>query len=164
MFIKKTDIRTLLTHIVEQYQIRTGENNNTLSVDTDLTGDDCYLMTDETKLNQIISNLVNNALKFTRNGKIVIACRRNEDELRFSVSDTGAGIPEELHGIIFERFRQGTKDATGEYGGSGLGLFIVKSYTELLGGTIDLESSPGKGSVFNVTIPLKQAGMQQAEQ
>ncbi|TVR72192.1 MAG: PAS domain S-box protein [Marinilabiliales bacterium] len=156
LLFKKTGIRTLLTRIIEQYQIQALENNNNLSLDIELTGSDQYLMTDETKLNQIICNLLNNALKFTRNGKIVVACRGEMDQLRLSVSDTGVGIPEELHGVIFDRFRQGTKDATGEYGGSGLGLFIAKSYAELLGGTIDLESSPGEGSVFIVTIPLKQ--------
>ena len=117
------------------------------------------IYTDKTKLTQIISNLLANALKFTHHGSIEFGYNlitdNNEQFLLFYVRDTGIGIPGEMHDKIFERFRQATDDINKLYGGTGLGLAISKSFVELLGGNIKVHSEVGKGSEFTFTIPYK---------
>ena len=108
---------------------------------------------DPGRLRQILVNLGTNAVKFTDSGKITIqACMENEDErnvtLRFSVSDTGIGIPEDRKDILFSPFTQVDGSTTRKYGGTGLGLAISKQLAELMGGRIGVESQEGKGSTF----------------
>jgi len=110
--------------------------------------------TDTVKLNQILTNLISNALKNTTKGSIEIGSMLNDDNnLLFYVRDTGIGISRENHEIIFDRFRQIDTTLTRTQGGTGLGLAITKAYVELLDGKIWLESEPGKGSTFFFTIP-----------
>jgi PAS domain S-box-containing protein len=114
---------------------------------------------DPTRFTQIINNLAGNAIKFTSAGSIKVsaeAVKEKEDKIfiKIRVSDTGIGIPADKHQFIFERFNQASGDTTRKYGGTGLGLSIVKSLVELQGGTITLESSPGKGSVFTIVLPF----------
>ena len=112
---------------------------------------------DQIRLNQILSNLLSNALKFTNQGGITVFIRELEREagkakLEFSVRDTGIGIPKEKHDSIFESFTQASPDTTRHYGGSGLGLAICKKLIELQGGTITVQSDPGAGSAFTFNI------------
>jgi PAS domain S-box-containing protein len=114
---------------------------------------------DPIRLNQILSNLLSNALKFTNQGGIKVNVRElerkgNQSSLEFSVQDTGIGIPKERHNAIFDSFTQASADTTRNYGGTGLGLAICKKLIELQGGTIMLESEPGLGSTFTFTINL----------
>jgi CheY-like chemotaxis protein len=114
---------------------------------------------DPIRLNQILSNLLSNALKFTNQGGIKVNVRElertgNQSNLEFSVQDTGIGIPKERHNAIFDSFTQASADTTRNYGGTGLGLAICKKLIELQGGTIMLESEPGLGSTFTFTINL----------
>jgi signal transduction histidine kinase len=113
--------------------------------------------TDRTKLAQIITNLIKNALKFTgKEGSIEIGCRiNNQSFLQFYVKDNGPGIRKELQDKIFDRFRQGDVSQTEIHEGVGLGLSISKAFVELLGGEIGLESEPDKGSNFFFTIPYE---------
>jgi CheY-like chemotaxis protein len=120
------------------------------------SGREIVFKTDKTKLTQILSNLLNNALKFTREGFIRFGCRPEKELLRFYVEDSGIGIHPEHISKIFERFYQVESNLSREYGGTGLGLSISKAYAEMLGGKIWAESVPGKGSVFYVTIPFHQ--------
>ncbi|MBP1671631.1 MAG: hybrid sensor histidine kinase/response regulator [Bacteroidetes bacterium] len=113
------------------------------------------IYTDRTKITQILTNLLNNALRFTSDGFIEFGYRHKENNLEFFVKDSGIGIKPEFHKKIFERFTQAEISISEKYGGTGLGLAISKSFTELLGGKIWLESEPGKGSVFYFTIPIK---------
>ncbi len=110
---------------------------------------------DDQKLRQILQNLINNAIKFTPRGTVTISARHNPEaetvELR--VADTGIGIPKEKLPIIFERFRQVDSSESRSYGGVGLGLYIAKQFTGMLGGEIHVDSEPGKGSTFTVTLP-----------
>jgi signal transduction histidine kinase len=99
-------------------------------------------------------NLLDNAIKFTKEGFIEIGIKTTRDFVQFQVKDTGIGIPKEFHDTIFERFRQVESANTRKYGGNGLGLAISKSLIELLGGTIWTESEEGKGSAFYFTIPI----------
>ena len=114
------------------------------------------IVTDTVKLKQILINLISNAFKFTDTGSVEAGCKINDkDEFEFYVSDTGIGIPFDKQKDIFERFTQLNYGNNKWYGGSGLGLSIVKGLVNLLGGDIRLESGPGKGSVFSFTIRCK---------
>ncbi len=112
--------------------------------------------TDETKLKQIIVNLITNALKFTDRGFVAFGYSVNREKgcLEFKVEDSGMGISENYLKVIFERFRRIEGDATLDLSGLGLGLSITKAYVEMLGGEIKVESTLGLGSVFSFTIPL----------
>jgi CheY-like chemotaxis protein/anti-sigma regulatory factor (Ser/Thr protein kinase) len=105
------------------------------------------------RLETILSNLIRNAIKFTNEGsvRIEILCGEAEHWL-LKVSDTGIGIPNDKHEIIFESFTQASPDTTRHFGGTGLGLAICKKLVELQGGTLDLESEPGKGSAFRFVL------------
>jgi len=113
------------------------------------------IRTDRTRLRQIVINLVSNAIKFTEHGRVEIVLRYLKDRglLEVEVIDTGIGIASEHKKILFERFTQADTSSTRQYGGTGLGLTITKRLVEMLDGTISLESEPGKGSTFRVTIP-----------
>ncbi|HPR32148.1 MAG TPA: PAS domain S-box protein [Prolixibacteraceae bacterium] len=112
--------------------------------------------TDKHKLDAILTNLLNNAVKYTQEGTIELGYTSAQDELNIYVRDTGIGIPPEKQESIFDRFIQADITITRPQEGTGLGLAIVKAYIEMLGGTIRVESEPGKGSAFFVTIPCRQ--------
>jgi signal transduction histidine kinase len=122
--------------------------------------------TDRGKLRHIFENLINNAVKFTDQGTVTISARylANKKIMELTFADTGMGIPKDLLPTVFERFRQVDSSDTRAHGGVGLGLYIVKSYADLLGGTIHVESRVGHGSTFTVRIPYqshKSASMHQ---
>ena len=127
-----------------------------LICETGLSDSDDFILTDSTKLNQILSNLMNNALKFTDKGHIKLHYELKDNFLEFCVSDTGIGILHENHNRIFNRFYQVDSEVTRLYEGTGLGLSISKAYVELLGGRIWVTSEPGKGTSFFFTIPYKK--------
>jgi two-component system sensor histidine kinase ChiS len=115
---------------------------------------------DKLRLNQILLNLVSNAVKFTAEGTITLKAEvRDEypDRMYVSVSDTGIGIPLDKMDTIFDRFRQADSSTAREYGGTGLGLAITKQLVEMHGGTIAIESKQGVGSTFYFTLPLFEA-------
>ena len=113
-----------------------------------------YCLADENRLQQILQNLVANAIKFTKEGKVSIDAMVVEDMLVTSITDTGIGIDKEKQDVIFREFEQGDGSIAREYGGTGLGLSITKYLVELHGGSIGVVSEPEKGSVFSFTIPL----------
>ena len=109
--------------------------------------------TDPGKLKVVLKNLIGNAVKFTKAGGITVAARPHQGGVELRVTDTGIGIPQEELRVIFEPFRQIEDSATRQYGGTGLGLYIVKRLLEVLGGTITVESENGRGSTFRVWLP-----------
>ncbi|MCK5564313.1 MAG: response regulator, partial [Planctomycetes bacterium] len=115
------------------------------------------IKTDPTRLHQCLVNLINNAVKFTQNGHVhtFVSFHKSQKKhwLRFRVEDTGIGIEESMCKNIFESFSQADSSTTRKFGGTGLGLAITKSLTELLGGSINVSSKSGKGSVFTIEIP-----------
>ena len=124
--------------------------------------------TDKMRLEQILKNLLSNALKFTSKGAVTLqvsAVAQDASLVRFAVRDTGIGIPAEKQQVIFEAFKQADGSTRRKYGGTGLGLSISRELTKLLGGEIRLESEPGHGSEFVVTIPLHpQEGKEQVQE
>ena len=119
-----------------------------------------FLVGDMSRLRQILSNLVNNAIKFTEEGEIFVSVERTAEhngvqELTFSVRDSGIGIPKEKIGILFEAFTQADAFAMRRYGCTGLGLAIAKHMIGLMGGRIWVESTLGKGSTFYFTVNLR---------
>jgi PAS domain S-box-containing protein len=118
-----------------------------------LTGQEAIIETDKFKLDAILTNLINNSLKFTENGFVRFGNYREENRLVFYVEDTGIGIPREKMEAVFNRFVQVDSQYTRPYEGSGLGLSIVKGYIDTFGGEIYVESEPGRGSRFTFKIP-----------
>ncbi|MET0281576.1 MAG: HAMP domain-containing sensor histidine kinase [Steroidobacteraceae bacterium] len=116
------------------------------------------LYTDDKKLAQILRNFISNALKFTPSGQVIVsAVMHGEQHVRFSVRDTGIGIPQELLSTLFEDFVQVDTPLQKRLRGTGLGLSLCKRFAELLGGTVGVTSVLGEGSEFHVTLPLKLA-------
>jgi len=110
--------------------------------------------TDSIKLTSILTNLIDNAIKFTNKGSVELGIRMIGQNIEFSVNDTGIGIPKSRQQAIFERFSQGDNSSTRQFEGSGLGVTIAKAYVEGMGGTIGVESEEGIGSRFYFTIPV----------
>jgi signal transduction histidine kinase len=113
--------------------------------------------TDADKLRHILQNLISNAIKYTGTGKVSISAHYlpEESSVQFTVADTGRGIPKDSLPFIFDMFRQVGGAQTSTSGGVGLGLHIAKKFAELLNGKVEVESEPGKGSIFTVTIPCE---------
>ncbi len=142
------------------FSIKAKENKIPLCLRTGLEDKESSILIDETKLNKIISNLLENALKYTNSGFIefgynIVKKMQNLSQIEIYVKDTGIGIVPEKQEMIFVRFSQGEKQLSKYSSGLGLGLSIAKENAELLGGKITLKSEKGKGTTFFVTIPYK---------
>ena len=147
------NLKLLLENIQNSLRELAQQNNNKYIVEIDETIPD-NLIGDPTKLSQIFINLINNALKFTQNGEVKVIAKLMElgeenCSIYFKIVDTGIGIPEDKQETIFDSFSQGSIEINRKYGGTGLGLNIVKKLIDILGGQIRLESKVGKGSTFS---------------
>ncbi|MGL5111169.1 MAG: ATP-binding protein [Flavobacterium sp.] len=154
-------LKDLLSNIQSSLNKFALTNNNEFILDFD-EKIPLYLIGDPTKLSQVFLNLINNALKFTHNGKVTISAHlleKNNDttKINFQIIDTGIGIPEEKLELVFENFSQGSVEINRKYGGTGLGLTIVKKLVKVLGGKIKLVSEEGKGATFSFALPFKIA-------
>ena len=153
----EVNLEEFLDDLKLNYALASGKE---LNIVWDYPPDLPALNTDSDKLKHVLQNLINNAIKFTDKGSVTISAhasplapQASERWVELKVSDTGVGIADENLSIIFERFRQVDSSETRKYGGVGIGLYIAKQFTQLLGGRIEAESEPGKGSIFTVTMP-----------
>ena len=150
-------LRELVSDTVEIASIRAKEKG--LAIRTDISPDvPDAILGDPTRLRQILINLIGNATKFTDKGEVsvCVVCENNSADsvaLRFSVTDTGIGIPVEKQAALFQKFMQVDSTTTRKYGGTGLGLAICRQLVEMMGGRIWVESVAGKGSTFHFTLP-----------
>jgi PAS domain S-box-containing protein len=149
------NLNTMLKRLYDQFSYKTVPHKISLSLKTPLSLMDSEIITDNIKLVQVLSNLINNAFKFTVKGKISFGYDLKDGFLEFFVKDTGIGIPEEHLSKIFNRFYQVDNAISRQYSGTGLGLSISKAYVELMGGRMWVTSKPGEGTEFKFTIPFK---------
>lgn len=145
-------VSKLIAEIQKEFTYKAAEKGIELRLDS-LNPPTLIIDSDETKIRQIIVNLISNALKFTHSGYIELGVRVFDHQVCFQVKDTGIGIPAEFRQQIFERFRQIESSYNRKYGGNGLGLAISKSLVELLGGKIWMESEINRGTTFYFTVP-----------
>lgn len=150
---KETDINELIDSLYSFFKDRANVRNIKFTINNRLLDDNPVLLTDKTKLRQILINLISNAIKFTETGSVGIEYFINDKFVEFHVTDTGIGIAENMHHIIFERFRRIEKVYTKNTGGTGLGFSLSKSFVEFLGGQISVVSEEGEGADFCFTIP-----------
>jgi PAS domain S-box-containing protein len=156
--ISETSVNRLLHELYAFFKPQAENRGLQLNCSTGLKDRDCIIETDSTKLNQVMTNLIQNALKFTAEGHIDFGCTKKGTMIEFYVEDTGIGIPPELQSRVFDRFRQLDNSLTRNHEGSGLGLCISKVYVEMLGGSIHAESGSGSGSRFIFTLPYNPPG------
>ena len=150
------NVNFTLNSVFNQFLLKAEEKKIKLVCETGLTDSEASVITDNTRLTQVLTNLISNALKFTDKGFVKAEYKVKENFLEFCVSDTGIGIPQEFYYKIFDRFYQVQNIISRIYEGTGLGLAISKAYVELMGGKIWLSSEPGKGTSFYFTIPYER--------
>lgn len=150
------NLNSLLDELHSKYSIKLQNKGIHLIIKTELEDIDSYIETDENKLVQILSNLIENAMKFTQEGAIEFGYFLSKNQLKFYVKDSGVGIENEEQKKIFNRFTQGKLEQTHNHG-VGLGLSIVKGLIKILGGKLWVDSTKGKGSIFYFKIPYKKA-------
>ena len=151
------DITKLVSEIELMFNQRASEKNVALYIEIEKSIPHA-LMLDETRVRQILFNLIGNAIKFTEKGSVIITldktnCTKEQLDLIISIEDTGIGIPKEQQELIFEAFSQQEGQIEKKYGGTGLGLTISKKLVEAMGGSITLTSEVGKGSTFKIVLP-----------
>jgi hypothetical protein len=151
--IKETNINEKIEFTYKFFKPEVEIKGLQFLVKNSLPSKEVIIKTDNEKVYGILTNLIKNAIKFTFEGSIEFGYEKKGKYLEFFVKDTGVGIPKNQMELIFERFRQGSESHNRGYEGSGLGLCIAKSYVEMLGGKIWVESEEGKGSTFYFTIP-----------
>ena len=151
--LTEVNLNSTLRSLNDQFSIYGKQNFVSIHLKTTLSDNDSIIVTDNTKLVQVLSNLINNAIKFTKNGQVDFGYSLKDKFIEFFVCDTGIGIPPDYHSRIFDRFFQVDSAVSRQYSGTGLGLSICKGYVELLGGDIKVESELGKGALFLFTIP-----------
>jgi PAS domain S-box-containing protein len=159
----ESNIVDLLEYIHTFFKPEAEAKGIRLSVSNKLTHREATFITDREKLYAILTNLVKNAIKYSDRGEIELGCSRKVGIVEIYVRDTGIGIPQDRQQAIFERFIQADIDDKMARQGAGLGLAISKAYAEMMGGGIRVESEPGKGSVFFLTLPFKTSADEQSE-
>jgi signal transduction histidine kinase len=153
LYFEDVDLCALFEEVESTVQPLVARKSNRLDVECpDAVGE---IRTDRTRLRQILFNLLSNAAKFTEQGQITLQAWRVKDWIAMAVSDTGIGMSEDQLEHLFEAFAQADASTTRNYGGSGLGMTITGHFTQMLGGEIHVDSTPGEGSTFTVWLPLE---------
>jgi len=152
----KTNINKLIDNLIPAFYYEADSKGLKLVHSKTLSDEEVTINTDFEKLEAVFTNLIKNAIKYTNTGLVELSYKKVNNEIEFYIKDTGIGIPENRLNAIFERFIQADISVTRPYDGTGLGLTIVKSYVEMLGGTIKVSSVVGVGSTFSFTLPINQ--------
>ncbi len=153
----RTNVNEMLQYICDFFRPEAKRKGIQLTHSGQLPDRQAVVRSDREKLYAILTNLVKNAIKYTDKGHIELTLAKGPDGLEFCVKDTGIGIPRELYQVIFDRFVQADMSDKRAFQGAGLGLAITKAYVEMLGGTIWVDSEPGQGSMFHVSLPYRPA-------
>ncbi|MFT5377279.1 MAG: signal transduction histidine kinase, partial [Candidatus Latescibacterota bacterium] len=157
LHLEEFPVEPLLRGVVDTVSPLAKKNANALEIDVE--GELGVLYADATKMRQVLLNLLSNACKFTRNGRINLRIRREQkngvEQLVCAVADSGIGMTQEQIERLFQPFAQADASTTRKYGGTGLGLTISKRFCQMMGGDISVESVPGAGSVFTVSLPVR---------
>lgn len=151
--IGRADIDAIIRKIIQNFEPVAERKNTKLVLNQNAPEGKTVILSDARKIEKIFQHLIDNAVKFTYGGTVEVTVDRQDESVIFTVGDTGIGIPEEMHEAVFEPFRQVETDMSRTHGGNGLGLTIVKAYTDLLKGQMTLSSEPGLGTIVTVTIP-----------
>jgi len=164
LHVEEMDLPAFLTDLISALRPLIEKNGNHFH--TDLSEAPASLKTDSLRLRQVLSNLLSNAGKFTRNGSVHLRVSASDHHIVFTISDTGIGMTEDELARVFLEFVQAESGTTKRFGGTGLGLALVKRFTRLLGGTIEAQSQPEAGTTFTLKLPLEgppeEEGIQQA--
>lgn len=170
VFEEEVNLNKLLTELYSVFDIKAEEKGLELFFLPECNDNESDILLDELKLYKILSNLLENAIKFTEVGKIEFGytvldsdeheLAYNSKAIQFYVRDTGIGVPQEKQEMIFQKFAQVEEFASRQYGGLGLGLSIAKENTELLEGAVSVDSEEGQGTTFYITIPLRRINNQ----
>jgi len=151
--LKEFMLLPMIRNTVEMLEERAWKKSLSLKLDFDPALTNCCLLSDQLKLQRVILNLLNNAIKFTERGEVKLVVKL-ETDLVFEVHDTGIGIPQEKRFLLFKRFSQIDSSSTKKYEGTGLGLSICKEVVDQMNGSINVESVEGHGSIFSFKIPF----------
>lgn len=154
---EKVCLNDLLLELFSVFNLKSKERKLPLYIKNELSDFESTIITDKTKLKKIVSNLLENALKYTNTGHVTFGNRMSEGTLEIFIKDTGIGISSDKLEFIFERFSQEEKDHENSRSGLGLGLSIAKENTELIGGKLSVKSVKFEGSTFIVSLPYKPA-------
>ncbi len=158
----ETSVNKLLRDIEAFFKLEVSKKGLHLTSTTGLTDEESVIETDSIKLNQVLTNLIQNALKFTSKGGIDFGYTRKDDMLEFYVIDSGIGISSAIKEKIFERFHQVNNSLTRNHEGAGLGLSISKAFVEMMGGMIRVDSVEGAGSTFCFTLPYNPVNIHES--
>ena len=154
------DLHDLVQDLATLYRLRATEKSLLFRVRMDPSVPQ-HVLADPTRLRQVLVNLLGNALKFTASGWVGLDVRATQEDaayvLEFTVADTGIGMPPDVQAQLFTRFMQADSSTSRQFGGTGLGLSIVRQLVDLMGGTVGVTSTAGKGSRFSVTLPVLAA-------
>ncbi|MHC4448010.1 MAG: ATP-binding protein, partial [Planctomycetota bacterium] len=163
LFLEEFDVAEMVNEVIATVTPLVEKNANTL--ETNIAEDAGQMRADLTKIRQSLFNLISNASKFTKEGTIRVEVQRAPDNghLMFKVADSGIGMNEQQLGKLFQAFSQADASTTRKYGGTGLGLVITKRFCDMMGGSIDVESQPGQGTCFTITLPAEVAEPQAPE-
>jgi len=158
IYIKSSvfDFIQIVKDTIHEFKLKLEDKDVEFIVNSNIKSSEFFILSDKMKISKMLRHLIDNALKFTEKGQVILDINMQLDRLEFTVIDSGIGISKEMQQKIFEPFRQIELGMSRNYGGNGLGLAIVKAYTETLKGTIQLQSEPNVGTSVCISIPASQ--------
>ncbi|HKJ79693.1 MAG TPA: PAS domain S-box protein, partial [Prolixibacteraceae bacterium] len=156
LYREQVNINTEVQTLFDFFKAEANQKGLKFTLEKKLPDDGSIVQTDKNKLNSILSNLIKNAIKYTDEGFVNVGMERKDDQLYFYIKDSGIGVHKDRQEAIFNRFEQADVRDTRAFQGSGLGLAIVKAYVEMLDGIVWVDSEAGKGSTFQIKMPVIQ--------